>query len=63
MNGRTWEQIREEERDKALAKFYALSPEQAEQILFALVKLKSEPMTRNGHGAVDFILKALEGDV
>ena len=60
MSGRTWEQIREEERNRALAKFCALSSEQAQQIIFALINLKSEPMTRNGHDAVDFILKALK---
>lgn len=59
MSGRTWEQIKEDEAKDTLARFSRLTLEQAQRVRFALVSLRSEPMTRSGHLALDYILEAI----
>lgn len=60
-SGREWayDQQNEKELKEAKAKFDAVSPYEAKEILLALSRLQNEPMTRSGHHQVDFILKTL----
>lgn len=62
-DGMSWacEEIEEEIRAKTKAKFDALTPYDAERVYNWLKDLTKESMSRDGHAAVDNILKKLNG--
>lgn len=54
-----YDQQNEKELREAKAKFDAVSPRGAKEILKALNDLIKEPMTRQGHHKIDFIIRTL----